>query len=120
EAIIEYYSLRWTIESFFKFAKQNLSLAKCHSRDESAQSHFLILIAIAYLIFNDLLKMLQTSEENLTHCRLFYFIRKAVSIFAVTYFSRPSVRTTESFFSECRYSKASQRLLGLLLHTRTG
>ncbi|MGB4201704.1 MAG: transposase, partial [Thermotogota bacterium] len=115
-----YYSLRWTIESFFKFAKQNLSLAKCHSRDESAQSHFLILIAIACLIFNDLLKMLQTSEENLTHCRLFYFIRKAVSIFAVTYFSRPSVRTTESFFSECRYSKASQRLLGLLLHTRTG
>jgi len=120
EAIIEYYSLRWTIESFFKFAKQNLSLAKCHSRDESAQSHFLILIAIAYLIFNDLLRILQTSEENLTHCELFYVIRLAFSIFAVTYFSRSSVRTTESFLSECRYSKASQRVLVLLLHPRTG
>jgi len=116
EVIIEYYSLRWTIESFFKFAKQNLSLAKCHSRYESAQSYFLILIAIAYLIFNDLMRKIQTSEQNLTHSRLFYFILLVVSIFAVTYFSRPSIRTTEFFFSECRYSNASQRLLVTLLH----
>ena len=54
EDIIHYYSLRWTIESFFKFAKQNLSFSNCQIRSSDAQNHFMLLISVAYLIFNDL------------------------------------------------------------------
>ena len=60
ERIIQYDSLRWSIESFFKFAKQNLSLSKCQIRSEQAQKHDMILVSIAYLIFNDLMEMIQT------------------------------------------------------------
>ena len=54
EEIIHYYALRWTIESFFKFAKQNLSFSNCQIRSSDAQNHFMLLISVAYLIFNDL------------------------------------------------------------------
>ena len=51
EDIIRYYALRWTIESFFKFAKQNLSFSNCQIRSSDAQNHFMLLISVAYLIF---------------------------------------------------------------------
>ncbi len=39
ERIIQYDSLRWSIESFFKFAKQNLSLSNCQISSEQAQKY---------------------------------------------------------------------------------
>jgi|GEM_PF-280200 len=54
EDIIRYYAQRWSIESFFKMAKQNLGLGDCHLRSQKAHRHYMILVSIAYLIFNDL------------------------------------------------------------------
>jgi len=78
EMIIRYYSLRWSIEAFFKFAKQNLSLSKCQIRSEQAQKHDMILVSIAYLIFNDLMEMIQTNQKNVPHHKILYAIRVAV------------------------------------------
>ena len=64
ERLIQYDSLRWSIESFFKFAKQNLSLSKCQIRSEQAQKHYMILVSIAYLIFNDLMEIAPNEQKE--------------------------------------------------------
>jgi len=119
ERIIQYYSLRWSIESFFKFAKQNLSLSKCQIRSEQAQKHYMILVSIAYLIFNDLIEMIQTKQENVPHHKIFYAIRVAVSILALTFVYRVSVSSSQIIIPEYRYSKPLQLLLHSLLLIRT-
>ena len=119
ERIIQYYSLRWLIESFFKFAKQNLSLSKCQIRSEQAQKHYMILVSIAYLIFNDLMEMIQTNQKNVPHHKIFYAIRVAVSILALTFIYRVSVTISQIIIPENRYSKLLQLLLHSLLLIRT-
>ncbi|HCO69093.1 MAG TPA: hypothetical protein DIT26_00655 [Mesotoga infera] len=54
EDIFLYYLHRWSIESYFKTAKQHFSLAKAGLSTEDGQKHWIILIVLAYLIFNDL------------------------------------------------------------------
>jgi len=64
EDIIRYYAQRWSIETFFNLAKHNLGLGDCHLRSEKAQQHYMILVSIAYLIFNDLKQYLDTQSEQ--------------------------------------------------------
>ena len=47
----------------------------------------MILVSIAYLIFNDLMEMIQTNQKNVPHHKIFYAIRVAVSILALTFVS---------------------------------
>ena len=119
ERIIQYYSLRWSIESFFKFAKQNLSLSKCQIRSEQAQKHYMILVSIAYLIFNDLMEMIQTNQKNVPHHKIFYALRVSVSILALTFIYRVSMGISKIVFPDNRYSKPLQLLLRSLLLIRT-
>jgi IS4 transposase len=79
EQIIEYYSLRWCIESFFKMAKQDFSFAKCHVRSQDAQNHYMILISIAYLIFNDLKKLICVFQKNVSNHQIFSAFNDALS-----------------------------------------
>jgi len=58
EDMIRYYALRWSIESFFKMAKQNLGLGDCHLRSQKAHRHYMILVSIAYLRFSGVSKKL--------------------------------------------------------------
>jgi len=120
EMIIRYYSLRWSIESFFKFAKQNLSLSKCQIRSEQAQKHYMILVSIAYLIFNDLMEMIQTNQKNVPHHKIFDAIRVAVSILALTFIYRVSVTFSQTTITENRYPNPLYPLYYslLLIHSR--
>ncbi|WP_367363405.1 transposase [Mesotoga sp.] len=52
EDIFLYYLHRWSIESYFKTAKQHFSLGKAGLSTEDAQKHWIILVILAYLIFN--------------------------------------------------------------------
>jgi len=119
ERIIQYYSLRWSIESFFKFAKQNLSQSKCQIRSEQAQKHYLFLVSIAYLIFNDLMEIIQTNKKNVPHHKIFYAIRVAVSILALTFVYRVSLIISQINIPKNSYSKPLQLLLRSLLLIRT-
>ncbi|MEA1883562.1 MAG: transposase [Thermotogota bacterium] len=65
ENIIRYYAHRWSIESFFKMAKQSLGLGDCHLRSEKAQRHYMILVSIAYLRFSGVSKKLLTISMKL-------------------------------------------------------
>ncbi len=92
----------------FKLTKRAFSWTKCHSRSESAQSHFSILIAIAYLIINNQMKILQTQQQNLSRCTLFWVIRLAVTVLAEINYSKASIRTMKSLFSKSRYLEPFQ------------
>jgi len=83
EQIIEYYSQRWCIESFFKMAKQDFSFAKCHGRSQDSQNHYMILISIAYLIFNDLKKLICVFQKNVSNHQISSAFNDALSIMFV-------------------------------------
>jgi len=80
EAIIHYYSLRWTIESFFKFAKQTLSFSNCQIRSSEAQNHFMLLVSIAYLVFNDLKSLCLKVQPHCSNPVFFAAFQTALSI----------------------------------------
>lgn len=80
EEIIHYYSLRWTIESFFKFAKQNLSFSNCQIRSSDAQNHFMLLISVAYLVFNDLKSLCLIVQPNCSNPVFWAAFHTALSV----------------------------------------
>jgi len=79
----------------------------------------MILVSIAYLIFNDLMEMIQTNQKNVPHHKIFYTIRVAVSILALTFVYRVSVTISQIIIPENRYSKLLRLLLHSLLLTGT-
>jgi len=85
EDIIRYYAQRWSIESFFKMAKQNLGLGDCHLRSQKAHRHYMILVSIAYLIFNDLKTYydsqvkLKKESQRVSNSQVFFAIELALS-----------------------------------------
>ena len=79
----------------------------------------ILLVSIAYLIFNDLREMLQTNQKNVPHHKIFCAIRVAVSILALTFIYRVSMGISKIVFPDNRYSKPLQLLLRLLLLIRT-
>jgi len=58
EDIILYYAQRWSIEVFFKLAKQHLGLGDCHLRSAAGQRLYMVLVSIAYLRFSGVSKKL--------------------------------------------------------------
>ena len=80
EDIITYYSRRWSIEVFFKFAKQNLGLGKCHLRSLSGQRHYMILVSIAYLVVNDLKEYIRDKAKPKETFDFFVFLKMALSV----------------------------------------
>src|SRR6056297_563116 len=85
EELICYYAQRWSIESFFKMAKQNLGLGDCHLRSQKAHRHYMILVSIAYLIFNDLKTYydsqvkLKKKSQRVSNSQVFVMIGLALS-----------------------------------------
>ncbi|AKI97986.1 transposase [Kosmotoga pacifica] len=63
EDIVQCYLHRWSVESFFKTAKQNFSLGKAKFSSEDGQNRWLVLVNLAYLIFNDMAKFLLEKTE---------------------------------------------------------
>ena len=49
KVILEYYSKRWPIETFFRQTKGNLGLKSYQMRNETAIERFLVLVALSYL-----------------------------------------------------------------------
>ncbi len=78
----------------------------------------MILVSIAYLIFNDLMEMLQTNQKNVPHHKIFDAIRVAVSILALTFIYRVSMGISKIVFPDNRYSKPLQLLIGNKLPDR--
>ena len=83
EEIIDYYALRWSIESFFKLVKQNFSFSNCHIPLSDAQNHFMLLVSVVYLIFNDLKKRLSNVQSNCPNPVFFEAVDTALSILSV-------------------------------------
>ena len=50
--MMEVYSVRWTIEVFFREAKQRLRMGKCQSRDFDAQIASLTFVCILYILLS--------------------------------------------------------------------
>ncbi|MFP4461099.1 MAG: transposase [Thermotogota bacterium] len=85
EEIILYYAQRWSIEVFFKLAKQHLGLGDCHLRSAAGHRHYMVLVSIAYLIFNDLKAFLQKQGQDNRNKAVLDFIRLSLSQLLVTY-----------------------------------
>ncbi len=51
EEIIERYLSRWQIETYFQISKANLGLGKCKIRNEKAQENWMVILSIAYYLF---------------------------------------------------------------------
>ena len=115
EQIIEYYSQRWCIESFFKMAKQDFSFAKCHGRSQDSQNHYMILISIAYLIFNDLKKLIGVFQKNVSNHQISSAFNDALSIMFVILLGCAVFDSSSLGSSVCAYPKELQRLLRALL-----
>ena len=64
----------------------------------------MILVSIAYLIFNDLMEMIQTNQKNVPHHKIFYAIRVAVSILALTFIYRVSRDISDILIPEKSHS----------------
>lgn len=125
EDMIRYYAHRWSIESFFKMAKQNLGLGDCHLRSEKAHRHYMILVSIAYLIFNDLKTYYDFQEkqkkesQKVSNSQVFVMIGLALS--------RMLEKVSESAKRACAifnpdefdFSCRSPGLLHESLHSRT-
>jgi len=79
EDIILYYAQRWSIEVFFKLAKQHLGLGDCHLRSAAGQRHYMVLVSIAYLIFNDLKAFLLKQGQDNRNKAVLDFIRLSLS-----------------------------------------
>lgn len=84
EDIILYYAQRWSIEVFFKLAKQHLGLGDCHLRSAAGQRHYMVLVSIAYLIFNDLKAFLQKQGQDNRNKAVLDFIWLSLSLLRVT------------------------------------
>ncbi len=112
--IIQYYSLKWSIETFFKFAKQNLSLSRCQIRSEAGQIHYLILITIICQVFNDLLEILKIHQKKIEIWRTFDAIRIAVAYLSVMVAIGAPLDIQSFGSSKCTYSKGLQLMLELL------
>ena len=91
----EIYSIRWSIEVFFKEAKQYFNLGQCQSRDFDAQIADISLIIMQYNIFSlakrftdyetlgELFKKTKDSVTELTVCkRIWGFILELLSLFS--------------------------------------
>jgi len=125
EDIIRYYAQRWSIESFFKMAKQNLGLGDCHLRSEKGQRHYMILVSIAYLIFNDLKAYYYSQEKQKNECKkesnsqVFVMIKLALSDL-LEKISDSAKRASEIFNpDEFTFPCRSPGLLQESLHSRT-
>ena len=58
---LEIYSIRWTIEVFFKECKQHLGLGKCQSNDFDAQIADTAITLMRYILLN-LMKLFSSCE----------------------------------------------------------
>ncbi len=119
EMIIQYYALRWSIETFFKFAKQNLSLARCQIRSEDGQTHFLILIIIICQIFNDLKEILRERQKNISIRETFLKICAAVSHLPVMLVRNILEELLSLCSPESHFYRCLQLILDSLLLPRT-
>jgi len=125
EDMIRYYAQRWSIESFFKMAKQNLGLGDCHLRSQKAHRHYMILVSIAYLIFNDLKTYYESQEkqkkesQKVSDSQVFVMIRLALSRMFVKVSECAkrayAIFNADDFAFSCR----SPGLLQEALHSRT-
>ncbi len=81
EDIFLYYLNRWSVESYFKTAKQHFSLGKAGLSTEDGQKHWIILVILAYLIFNDLHRfILEKTESQTKRYKVFETIQRAISM----------------------------------------
>jgi len=81
EAIFLYYLHRWSIESYFKTAKQHFSLGKAGLSTEDGHKHWIILVILAYLIFNDLQRfILEKTKSETKRYKVFETIQRAISM----------------------------------------
>jgi len=62
---MEIYSIRWSIEVFFKEAKQHLGLCNCQSRDFDAQIANVTISCILYIF----LAYYRRINDYETHCK---------------------------------------------------
>jgi len=85
EEIILFYAQRWSIEVFFKLAKQHLGLGDCHLRSAAGHRHYMVLVSIAYLIFNDLKAFLLKQGQDNRNKTVLDFIRLSLSLLRVTF-----------------------------------
>ncbi len=77
--MIEIYQVRWTIEVFFKEAKQLLGLGKCQSNDFDAQiadvtitmvQHILLTLKYRFEVYESKGALFEHVQENIIECRL--------------------------------------------------
>ncbi|HON28732.1 MAG TPA: transposase, partial [Mesotoga infera] len=81
EDIFLYYLNRWSIESYFKTAKQHFSLGKAGLSTEDGHKHWTILVILAYLIFNDLHRfILEKTKSETKRYKVFETIQRAISM----------------------------------------
>ena len=81
EDIFLYYLHRWSIESYFKTAKQHFSLGKAGLSTEDGHKHWIILVILAYLIFNDLQRfILEKTKSETKRYKVFETIQRAISM----------------------------------------
>ncbi|HPD37796.1 MAG TPA: transposase, partial [Mesotoga infera] len=72
---------RWSIESYFKTAKQHFSLGKAGLSTEDGHKHWIILVILAYLIFNDLQRfILEKTKSETKRYKVFETIQRAISM----------------------------------------
>jgi hypothetical protein len=96
-------------------AKQDFSFAKCHGRSQDSQNHYMILISIAYLIFNDLKKLICVFQKNVSNLQIFSAFNDALSIMFVILLGCAVFDSSSLGSSVCAYPKELQRLLRALL-----
>jgi hypothetical protein len=63
--ILEKYLSRWSIETYFQIAKVSFGLGKCKIRNKKAQENWMVVLSIAYYLFEmikEILKIEQSKE----------------------------------------------------------
>ena len=60
--ILERYLSRWSIERYFQISKASFGLGKCKIRDEKAQENWMVVLSIAYYLFEMVRALLKIKE----------------------------------------------------------
>lgn len=64
EKIIETYLSRWSVENYFKMAKQDMKIGECRIRNEDGQNHWMVLASMAHLVFRVMRKILEAGTKD--------------------------------------------------------
>ena len=59
---IEMYLSRWSIETYFQVTKAGFDLGKCRIRNKKAQDNWMIVLSIAYFLFETIKALLEIEE----------------------------------------------------------